>query len=820
MRSISKTYAALILLTVFLAGCDSPEERAEAHYQRAMALLAEGDATSAHIEFRNALQQDQALSKARLEYARSLASEGNAREAAGHYLRLVEQNPDDGVSHLELARVAIGMGDFQTASTHVRRAFELLPDDPGAKELMATVVFREGDPERGVAMANEVLAETPSSVPARLVLIAERVSAEDFATALDITEAALADAPDDPDLNVARLALLERLGDTQGVGEQLGRMLDADPDNQQTAQALLRWHLAQGDEGSALALLRDIAERSPEDPTGRLNVAQFILETDGREAARAELQRLVDTEAENAPFLQALAQLDFALGRREEAIAGLRTLTSVEEDSPELRDLRVALARMLLATAERDEAATLVEAVLAADPQHVDALKMRARRSIDADSPEQALLDLNSALARAPDDPDILTLMAEAHEREGAHDLAGQRLARAVEASDFRAAESLRYAGYLVADGRLGPAEDTLLDALKRAPQNLDLLSLLGRVHLEREDYGRVRQLAGTIRETGVTGSAELANGLELAALQAEGRTEEMVGALSELATDGSEDIRPKLALIQTHLASGDTDAASDVVDQLLAEDPGNLAARYARAAVQVMRGETDAAEATYRGLIAESPRLAVAHQALVALLARTGRGAEAEAALAAGIAATDRDPSLLVLESQRLMAAEDFEGAIAIFEELYALDTSNVVVANNLASLLSSHRSDQESLDRAFQVARRLRGSENPYFQDTYGWLLTGRGDYQQALTYLEPAAAALTSDALTQFHLAETYFALERWDDARAAFETAIEVAGPDSDQPQIAEARARIDEIAAMVPEAPEEPEAPEAPATTGQ
>ena len=574
MRSISKTYAALILLTVFLAGCDSPEERAEAHYQRAMALLAEGDATSAQIEFRNALQQDQALSKARLEYARSLASEGNAREAAGHYLRLVEQNPDDGVSHLELARLAIGMGDFQTASTHVRRAFELLPDDPGAKELMATVVFREGDPERGVAMANEVLAETPSSVPARLVLIAERMSAEDFATALDITEAALADAPDDPDLNVARLALLERLGDTQGVGEQLGRMLDADPDNQQTAQALLRWHLSQGDEASALALLRDIAERSPEDPTGRLNVAQFMLETDGPEAARAELQRLVDTEAENAPYLQALAQLDFALGRREEAIAGLRTLTSVEEDSPELRDLRVALARMLLATAERDEAATLVDAVLAADPQHVEALKMRARRSIDADSPEQALLDLNSALARAPDDPDILTLMAEAHEREGAHDLAGQRLARAVEASDFRAAESLRYAGYLVADGRLGPAEDTLLDALRRAPQNLDLLSLLGRVHLEREDYGRVRQLAGTIRETGVTGSAELANGLELAALQAEGRTEEMVGALSELATDGSEDIRPKLALIQTHLASGDTDAASDVVDQLLAEDP------------------------------------------------------------------------------------------------------------------------------------------------------------------------------------------------------------------------------------------------------
>lgn len=804
MKPVRKAFAAILLLTVFLAGCDSPEERAEQHYQRAMTLLAEGDPTSAQIEFRNALQQDQNLAKARLEFARSLAAEGNAREAAGHYLRLVEQNPDDGVAHLELARLAIGFGDFQMASTHVRRAFELRPDDPGAKELMATVVFREGDAEGSVAMANEVLDESPESTAARLVLIAERMSAEDFEGALDLTDSALADAPDDPDLNVARLALLERLEDTEGVGEQLERMLAANPDNAQTAQALLRWHLSQEDNASALALLRDVAARSPEDPTGRLNVAQFILETEGPDAARAELQRLVETEAENAPYLQALAQLDFALGRREEAIDGLRTLTAIEDDTPELRDLRISLAQMLLATADRDEADALVDQVLAADPQHVDALKMRARRHIEADSPEQALLDLNSALAQAANDPEILTLMAEAHEREGAHDLAGQRLARAVEAADFRAAEALRYARYLVGDGRLAPAEDTLLDALRRAPQNLELLSLLGRVHLQREDYGRVRQLAGTIRDTGARGSAELANGLELAALQAEGRTEEMVGTLSELASEGSEDIRPRLALIQTHLASGDTDAASAVVDQLLADDPGNLAARYAQAAVNVMRGETDAAEAGYRDLIAETPRLAVAHQALVALLARTGRGEEAEVALAAGIAATDRDPSLLVLESQRLMAAEDFEGAIAIFDELYTLDTSNVVVANNLASLLSTHRTDQESLDRAFQVARRLRGSENPYFQDTYGWLLTGRGDYQQALTYLEPAAAALTSDALTQFHLAKTYDALERWDDARVAFERAVEVAGPESELPQIAEARARIGEIDAMPPE----------------
>ena len=137
-------------------------------------------------------------------------------------------------------------------------------------------------------------------------------------------------------------------------------------------------------------------------------------------------------------------------------------------------------------------------------------------------------------------------------------------------------------------------------------------------------------------------------------------------------------------------------------------------------------------------------------------------------------------------------------EEAIALFGELYERDPSNIVIANNLASLLSAHRDDAESLDRAFAVARRLRGTENPFYQDTYGWILTRRGDPTQALTYLEPAAAALSEDPLTQYHLGITYFDLERWDDARTALTRALDLAG-ESDLPQMQVARQRIAAIA---------------------
>ena len=72
---------------------------------------------------------------------------------------------------------------------------------------------------------------------------------------------------------------------------------------------------------------------------------------------------------------------------------------------------------------------------------------------------------------RARATPAILTLMGEAHERDGSRELAGERYALAVEVSGNGVQESLRYARYLIADNRLDPAAAVLEDALRVSPQ-------------------------------------------------------------------------------------------------------------------------------------------------------------------------------------------------------------------------------------------------------------------------------------------------------------------------------------------------------------
>ena len=231
----------------------------------------------------------------------------------------------------------------------------------------------------------------------------------------------------------------------------------------------------------------------------------------------------------------------------------------------------------------------------------------------------------------------------------------------------------------------------------------------------------------------------------------------------------------------------------------MLAADPASVPARLLMAGVDELQGDPTAAEAAYRAVLADAPDAPQAHQALAGFLAGQGRDAEAVAALDAGLAAVPGDGRLLFARAALMERTGDAEAAIAAYETLYARDSDAPVLANNLASLLASTRADPESLERAFAIARRLRGSDVPQFQDTYGWILHRRGDHEQALGYLEPAAEALPENALVQLHRAETELALGRRAEAHASFTRAVAAAEAGSALPDLDAVRRSLAETA---------------------
>lgn len=809
--------ASALALTLPLGACDSAEDRANRHYQSAITLLDEGDEERAMVELRNVFRYDGEHIRARQTYAELLEARGEYREALGQFLRLAEQDPQNAIAHRQAAALALRARDLETAGIHANKAFQLAPGDPMARALKATMDYRNGDGEEqaaAIAMARGVLEDDPANVPAHMIVIAEAFADDDAREALARIDTALAEVPGDEGLHLTRLTALEMLGETEETGAELREMFRLFPDNEGVHDALIQWYLRNGDPDGAETVLREAAAMDPGNPAPKLTVARFLYELEGPEAARAELENLAADAADPTPFQRALAEIDFSEGRQDAAIATLRGLLEGAEPSDATRALQTTLAGMLAETGGTEEAAALAETVLEGDAYDVDALKLRARLAIEDDRPGEAVRDMRTALGQAPRDPEIMTIMARAHEREGARELMGERLALAVEVSNRGAEESLRYAAYLMQEGRPGPAEGVVVDALRLRPEHRELLNMLGRIHIARKDWARAGQVASILRGLGDPAAIAMANAIEAESLRGEGRAQEAVDLLAGIAEEGG-DARALADVVRAQVEAGDLDGAKARLEEALAREPGNIAAKTLLAGVHATAGETEDAEALYRDLIGAVPEAGQIYQAYFALLSSEGRTEEALAVLDAGIAASG-DPELMFTKAGMLEARGDVPGAISLYETLYAGDSGALVVANNLASLLTSPGANpggdpetaEENLKRAWVVARRLRGADEPHFQDTYGWILHRRGDPSQALPYLARAAEALPDNALVRFHLAEAQFALGQRQAARESFVQALSLAGEDSPFAARDAARARIAEIDAQDSAAAEE------------
>lgn len=805
----------LIAASLLLAGCESAENKAERYYQSALTLLAEGDETRALLELRNVFKYNGFHKEARKTYADLQLKRGEVGEAYSQYLRLIEQYPDTVDVRRTLAEIAISRGDWAEVERHGRAALLLTPDDPATQAIGTALEYRNALMAKdapaqaaAVAKARALLAGLPGNQVARRIVIDSLLQSPAPQDALPEVELALVAEPGSLEFNVLKLRLLVQINDSEAIGTQLKAMFALFPDNQDIRSALIGWYLARQDIDGAEAFLRQLAGDDSAAPEGHVAVVQLLQQARGTEAARAELDRLIGATAgtPNADLYRALrASIDFDAGRQAEAIAAFEAILKTAEASDQTRRIKGMLARMLASTGNEVGARARVEEVLAEDPSNVEALQMRAAWLTAEDKPGEAIIDLRTALDQSPRDATTLTLMAQAYERDGNLDLAGERLALAVEVSGSAPTESLRYAQFLLRQGRIQPAESILIDARKANPQDVGVLTQLASLWLRAQDWPQVQGVVDALRSLKTESGDRAAQPLQAALLLGQNRTEDSLAFLQSAAAGGNADA--VTLIVQTLINSGKPGEARVYLDGELAKTPKDPGLRLLSASVNALAGQSAAAEAGYRQIIAETPGAETPVRLLYGLLQSMNRKADATAVLDAALTAQPGSVTLRLIKAGEQERDGDFEAAIAIYDALYAEDSSNVVVANNLASLISAQRDDAASLERAFAIARRLRGSDQPAFQDTYGWIEYRRGNLPEALVELEPAAAGLPDDPLTQFHLGMTYAGLGRNAEAATVLKRALDLAG-DSALPQYALARATLAKLAPAPAETPAE------------
>ncbi len=790
-----------------LAACKTSEERAEEFYQSGLSLIESGDFDRAVIEFLNVFQHNGQHKEARQALADLQLQQGDVQSAYSQYLRLIEQYPDTPEVRLTLAELALDNTNWDEALRHGNAAIRLVPENPRAKALSIAFDYREGAQDNDTealdvaALQARLLLETNADDDvSRRVVIDNLLRGENPMDALPEIDIALQREPEHYIYNRLKLRLLERDQDIEGVGAQLKRMVTLFPEDEELGQSLIRWYLFQDDVEGAENFLRSLAGDETGPTEGHVIVVQMIQATQGDVAAKAELDRLASVNAgnPNADIYAALsAVFTFQNGDTDGAISTVQDIVAAAEPTEQTWRIRNILARFLIATDNLVGARAEVETILAEDASNVDALKLRAGWAIEDDRGSDAIIDLRRALGQEPRDPEILTLMAEAHDREGSMALAGERLALAVDITGSAPEESLRYAGFLQRQGRDVAARSVLSDARAANPANVPVLIAFARTLLTAQAWVEAQEVTNTLRAIDDPDAQEAATSLQAALLLGQNRTEDSLSFLKQQIEDGSADITAISQAILINLQSGDVEAARAFLDEALANAPDDSNLQMMDASLLAVTGDFEEAEAIFRDLIAEFPQSENVVLRLYNMLLATGQPEAAGDVLADALVEQPASTTLRWMRAGELEGQGDFEGAIAVYEEMYAENSSATAIANNLASLISTHRDDAESLERAATIAKRLRELDVPPFQDTYGWIAYRQGNFEEARRFLEPASTGLPNDPLVQYHLGMTYAALGDAEKARTQLNRALTLAG-DSPLPQFDVARQKLQEL----------------------
>lgn len=770
-RAGSAVLAAGILA---LAACSSPSDKANKFYEKGLALMKQGDLVKARVELQNALQIRQDLTGAWYALAQIAEEQGDWPTLFALLGKVIDYDPKHFEAQIKLGRMLLAAGKLDKALVASDTTIGLAADNPEALALRAAVLYKLDDKAGALVQANAALAKSPNNVDALVVLATERLAAKDAEKAIEYLDRALKANEKNIALQLIKVQALQALAKADSAEQIFRKLIAFYPETRSLRHVLAQFYLSHGRADAAEAEYRAVATENPKDAAARLDVVRFVAAVKGQRAAMQELEAAIAQNPTNNEFKFALASMHQAENDNKSAGAVLRALIEKSGDSADSVRAKGSLAAVLLAEGNKQGAQALIGEVLTKDQRNEQGLLLKASLAIDDRQLDQAIADLRAILRDAPNSPRALLLLAKTHELAGSAELAQEQYLKAYQAGRPVPAFGMAYAEFLMQRGQVARAESVAEEIAQANPGHLASLRLLAQARINQGNWGGAQAVAEHIGK--LENQKRTADQI-LGSLHAARKSyPESIEAFRRAYDADPTDVQPMAALVRSYVLAGKSGDAMNFLNSVVQASPGNTAAHMLRGQLHANSGATGPAAQAFQAAIGQQPKDAAGYINLANLHLRGGRAAEAEQAVDQGLAAIPGDFALRMTKAGIREAAGRIDDAISMYEQLLKERPNSDVLANNLASLLSDHRTDKASLNRAYDLAQRFRRSDVPQFRDTLGWASHRVGKYDEAVTAIEDAARQLTDLPVVRYHLGMSYLALNRKEAARKELEKAL--------------------------------------------
>lgn len=748
-----------VALVMTLAACEDPAQQAADHFEKGIEFQEQGNLDKALVELKSALELAPENPETSWRIGRIEEERGDVRTAFRYYLRAADPALGHMDAQVRVIELLMAAGRLDDAASRAAMAIGLEPNNADLLALRAAVLQMRGEAEDAASDAAAALRAEPGHGGATAVLATVHLNEGDYARARSV----LTEAIDETEPDVALVRLLGLAYAADGKAEQavqeFRRLVELQPGDAGHRRSLADLLAATGKVEEGEEVLRAGFE-APEADREAMSVAyvEYLARHRSLDAAVGELEKLIADNPDTSTYDIALANLRAQSGDTRAAIEVLTGASDrLGETEAGLR-ARGMLAQYWMTVGEGRKALDLARSVLAATPNNVDALLVRAALNSNGGRNDEAVRDLNAILAAEPGNAVALRMLAEQHRRSGNPAEAASVLQQLVDLAPQAGQARLQLAAMLQQSGDAGQAQAIVEEQVRRNPASVEAWRELAHLAMERDDWTAAENAARRLGEIPGAERERLRLLAEMAAARSDyPQAAEGFRKVLETTADQGLDRAALRAFVDASLKGGMADSAEEVLTGITQREDGAdahlawmLLAQVHRAADQDGRVVQDLLSAIDAQPTASEPYVDVAR-----IRALGGDAPGAMEILERGLeAGADRVP-LLVTRGMVQELTGDIDAAIASYREALRVNPSSVVAANNYGSLVADrHAEDPEALKEALALVESFAGSGDALLIDTVAWLNYRLGNLDVARTLLERAGAETHQNPQLRYH------------------------------------------------------------------
>jgi tetratricopeptide (TPR) repeat protein len=533
------------------------------------------------------------------------------------------------------------------------------------------------------------------------------------------------------------------------------------------------------------------------------------LAAENYEKARVEFRNALQIDPKDAPA-------HFYLGKASERLHDLRAAlgeyqAAIDLD-PRQQEARAAAARLYVLGGAPDKALELAQAGLAADPQNPQLLTARGAARARLGDIKAGTEDAEAAIRLAPGDEYAVALMSSLYKQQGQGDKAIEVVRAGLQRLPANLDLHVMLADLYLGQQRPAEAEAELKHLIELDPRNLERRYMLARFYRQEHNTDAIES---TLREAVAAAPDDDQPKLALIELLAQARGPDQAAAeLQKYLKDAPNDNRLRLALAanllrqnqperaealyhaviteaglkadglaardrlaELALSRDDASRAGAMVDEVLAESPGDHDALVIRANLALARGDAPAAIGDLRNALHDAPGDVATLRLLARAHLQNKEPALAEEALRTAQQAAPDDATVRLELAQVLQQTGKSDQALTLLSQLLSEQPDDP----RLIEAMFRAQAEHGDLAAAWATAQSVQRRHADW---PLGYFLAGladekdhkpdaaAADYERALAVAPQAPEPLV--ALVRLDLArkQPARALQRLDAAIARF------------------------------------------------